>query len=62
MIKAQDIKYETENYWVAIVQSGFEVYKKGITHSTRCAQIGRLGERGKQRAITEANRRQALYV
>ena len=59
MYKLSDVMYETESYWVLRIKSGFEVYRNGLTHSTRCAQIGWTGDRGLQKAITEANRRQA---
>lgn len=58
--KLDQIAYETKDFWVLDVGSrGFEVYRTGITHSTRVAQIG-LGETlGLPRAIAEANKRQA---
>ena len=56
--KESDIAYEKAPYWVLNVGSkGFEVYKTGITHSTRCAQIGYQGQKGLDRAILEINRR-----
>ena len=58
MYKESDIMHETKNYWVLRLQKGFEVYKKGITHSTRCAQIGFSGEKGLNRAIFECNKRE----
>lgn len=60
MLKEKDIAYETpcHKYWVLKLKSGhFEVYKTGITHSTRVAQIGYAGEVGLNRAINECNRR-----
>lgn len=55
--KLKDVKHETHNFWVLDVgDRGYEVYKKGITHSVRCGQIGRSF--GLQRAIDECERRQ----
>jgi hypothetical protein len=60
--RLQDIKHETHDFWVLDVRArGFEVYRKGCTHSTRVASIGpgpapRLGI---ERAIAECERRQA---
>ncbi|MBK6616237.1 hypothetical protein [Ottowia sp.] len=57
-----DIKHETDNFWVlAVGRRGFEVYVSGCTHSTRVASIGN-GDRpglGLKGAIAEADRRQA---
>lgn len=62
MYRESDIKHETADFWVlAIGAKGFEVYHRGITHSTRVAIVGR-GERpglGLPGAITECDRRQA---
>ncbi len=60
--KLKDIIYETKNFWVLRVKSGFEVYKINVTHSTRCAQIGWEGEKGRERAIAECNKREELIV
>ena len=60
--KTKNLIYETKNFWVLKIKSGFEVYKTGIVYSIRCTQIGWQGEKGKQKAIIEANRRQALYL
>jgi hypothetical protein len=57
MTKEQDIAYEEGDYWVLRIPTGFEVYKNGITHSTRCARIGYKGDDGLQRAIAEIKRR-----
>ncbi len=57
--KASDVLHETTRYWVLRLPKGFEVYRKGITHSTRCAQIGIPGDRGLQRAKAECERREA---
>lgn len=39
--KLSDIVYEDGDYWVLLNKdkSFYEVYKSGITHSTRCATI-----------------------
>lgn len=39
---------------------GFEVFEVGITHSTRCARIGYVGDKGLYKAIAEAQRRSGL--
>jgi len=44
--KLKNIIYETNNFWALRIKKGFEVYKKGVTHSTRCARIGWEGENG----------------
>lgn len=51
------VLYDNESYWVTKAKHGFEVYKNGLTHSTRCAIIGYDGELGLKKAIDEANRR-----
>ena len=55
-LNLKDIVYESGKYWVLKVEHGFDVYKTGITHSTRCAQIGE--SLGLERAIQEIERRQ----
>lgn len=57
----KDIVYERGDYWVLMVPSKkhFEVYKTGITHSTRCAVIGYHGPKGLALAIKECNKRAA---
>ena len=60
--REEDIKHETKDFWVLDVgKKGYEVYKTGITHSTRVASIGHgpAPQLGLTRAITEADRRQA---
>ena len=54
----KNIKYESFNYWVLKVNSGFEVYKTGVTLSTRCAQIGYIGKEGLDKAIEFCNKRE----
>lgn len=62
MLKETDILYQNGDYWICKYfrgkeHIGFEIYKNGITHSTRCAIIG-LGENyGLKRAIKECDRR-----
>lgn len=57
--KLKDVAYEKGAHWVLRLPNGhYEVYKTGITHSTRCAYIGWTDEKGLQRAIDEANRRE----
>jgi hypothetical protein len=58
MYKESDIAYEKGPFWVLNLKAkGFEVYKTGITHSTRCARIGFTGAEGLKRAIAEIDRR-----
>lgn len=59
MIKERDIIFESGKYWVLDAkQKGFEVYKTGITYSTRCAVIGWTGQVGIDKAKQEIKRRQ----
>jgi len=61
MLKESDILFEKGDYWVKETpKGGYKVYKTGITHSTRCAQIGFKGAPGLQRAKDEIDRRIAL--
>lgn len=62
MYKESDIAYESSPYWVLRVPTGrnkgtYEVYKEGVTHSTRCAIIGWTGQKGLDKAIAECQRR-----
>ena len=62
-MRESDILHETKNHWVMKVKTGkragtYEVYKNGITHSTRCSQIGYKGTEGLERAIKECERRE----
>ena len=57
MTRESDIAYESEDYWVLKTRKGFEVYRKRITHSVRCAIIGYPGQKGLDRAIAEIARR-----
>ncbi len=56
-MKESDILYERGDYFVLKAKHGFEVYKNGLTHSTRCAIIGYLGAKGMQKSIEEIDRR-----
>lgn len=58
-MKESDIAYESPcgKYWVKIVAYGYDVYKTGITHSTRCAIIGYKGDIGLERAKREIEKR-----
>jgi hypothetical protein len=54
----EKVLYEVGDFWVSKAKDGgFEVYKTGLTHSTRVAQIGYEGETGLQKAKAEADRR-----
>ncbi len=62
--KLEDVVYEQGQYWVLRVTegegsrySGYDVYRTGITHSTRCAQIGYTGQVGLDKALAEVARR-----
>ena len=55
--RLEDIRHETHDFWVLDVgANGFQVYRKGITHSTKVASIGK--SIGLQKAIDECDRRQ----
>ncbi len=58
-MKEKDILYSASPYWVKRADKfkGFEVYKDGITHATRCASIGYEGQLGLDKAIAECNKR-----
>lgn len=60
MIKESQIVYETPKHWVLDCGlKGYEVYRKTITHSERCARIGFTGDKGLERAKAEIERREA---
>jgi hypothetical protein len=61
-MREDDILYETPFHYVIAVKNGFEVYSTGLTHATRCAQIGYKGEKGLKRAKEEINRRELCAV
>lgn len=54
-----DIVSERDGYFVVRFAKGFEIYKNDITHSTRCAIIGFVGQAGLDRANREIDRRLA---
>lgn len=56
---SKDIVYEGKTYWVLKVVDGFEVYRKGVTCSTRVSQIGTQGDEGLKRAINDCKNREA---
>ena len=59
MIKESQIVYETNKHWVLdLGDKGYEVYRKTITHSERCARIGFTGANGLDRAKAEIERRE----
>lgn len=61
MIKESQIVYETNKHWVLdLGNRGYEVYRKTITHSERCAVIGFTGDKGLDRAKAEIERREAI--
>jgi len=60
------IVHESDHHWIRSVTkgkgsnySGFEVYHIGITHSTRCAQIGFTSKIGLDKAIKEVAKRES---
>ena len=53
----KDVIHETDSHFVLRVKNGYEVYKNGVTHSIRCAQIGFKDDEGLNRAISECDRR-----
>jgi hypothetical protein len=56
MLTESDILYENAScYVIDAGKTGFEVYKKTITHAVRVASIGR--NYGLERAIREAEKR-----
>lgn len=61
LLKESDILYENGDYWVckSFAKKGYEVYRIGITNSTRCAIIGFEGEEGLKRAKAECDKRAA---
>lgn len=59
--KEKDIVIEVFDHWVLKVKTGFEIYKTGITHSTRCAQLGK-GEDYKKRAILDCYKRSQVVI
>jgi len=62
MLREEDIVFESAcgTYWAMPARYGFDIYKTGLTHSTRVAQIGFQGERGMEQVKAEVERRLAL--
>lgn len=60
--RESDIVLEDGQYWVLKVPTGLDVFKVGVTHSTRCAQIGWPDDMPKAMgyARREIARRQAI--
>ena len=60
-MKESDILYETKSgkYWILNAETAYEVYKTGLTHSLRCAIVGK--SLGLERAIAECERREARH-
>lgn len=58
----KDVVYELGGYFVLRVAKGYEIYKEGCTHATRCAVIGWGGEKGLERAKAEVSRRLLLAL
>lgn len=61
MLKESDILHETGRHWIVRNDRGdLEVYRNGVTHSTRCATIGFRDRPDYQmeRAIAECDRRE----
>ena len=56
----KNLVYEGKIYWVLKVVGGYEVYKKGVTHSVRVSQIGFKDTKGRERAIRDCKNREAL--
>lgn len=61
MKRERDIVFEIGAHFVIRAPKGYEVYRQGLTHATRVAQIGQGygGNRALDRAIQEAERREA---
>jgi hypothetical protein len=57
--KSSDIVAETDNHFAIRVKNGFEIYRRGLTHATRVAQIGWTGKEGLERTRKEIARREA---
>jgi len=56
----ENIVHETKHFWVLKVDGGYDIYRNGITCSTRCAQIGFTGEIGLHKAKLECERRELI--
>ena len=59
MLTENQIAYENSTHWVFDDgKNAYEVFRNGITHSTKCATIGR--SLGLAKAIHEADRRHSF--
>ena len=63
MLKESDILFEIGDHWVCKSETwkGYEVMKNGFTHSVRVARIGYEGEKGLEKAKSEAIKRAKKY-
>lgn len=52
------IVFEMGDHFAVRVKYGFDCYRNGATHATRCAIIGYTGADGMRRAIAECIRRE----
>jgi hypothetical protein len=57
--KSSDIVVGTDDHFAIRVKNGFEIYRRGLTHATRVAQIGFPGKEGLERVRKEIARREA---
>jgi len=61
-VKEKDIAYECGPYFViAAKKVGYEIYKNGLTHAIRIAQIGYAGDKGLNRCKEEIRRRMKMF-
>lgn len=59
MYTEDQIAYENATHWVLDDgKNDYKVFRNGITHSTKCATVGR--SLGIERAILEADRRDSV--
>lgn len=59
---SNDVVHETENHWVLRLPNnlGFSVFRKDPLGAVKCTHIGFFNGLGKQFAIDECERREAL--
>lgn len=60
MMRESEILFQRGDYWICRApkpRKGFEIYRDGVTHATRCGVIGFEGEEGMARAKAEIARR-----
>lgn len=58
----RDILYQKGDFWVIKAKFGYEIYRDGITHASRCSIMGYEGEEGLQKTIKECDRRYELSI